>query len=181
MARSAYKIPLGGGPPKETSSTELDWLTGKKEPANKTTEQAKGTKNKTSDSDNATKQPQAKSKKPVSTGTRSVKIGKASPVRDMFLFAGFIGFMLFIAWVYSDVGQPVDITKEKPGSLASLKHYKKLMEKTLSKKKRNQIYRYDCGVFLTPSSIKGTGVGIFAGKNYSQGEEIVSAFYLVDY
>jgi hypothetical protein len=207
MARSAYKISLGGGPaPKGTASSELEWLHGKQQqqpspvPAaddtRTTTEETKTKKTKTmarsaykiqlgggaTKTTNKNKPSPASSKR--NTNNNPSKFGKADPVRDLLLFVLFLGFLFLVSWVYRDIGTPVDLSKQAKGSspsLGSLKKYQKKMMDSMVSEDRKRLYRYDCPLFLAPSSIKETGLSIFAGKNYSQGDEIVSSQSHIQY
>jgi hypothetical protein len=209
MARSAYKIPLGGGPPKGTSSTssDLEWLHGKQQQpslpaADTTTEETKkktkpmarsaykiqlsaaaaGRRPQTTTMDKTSTTNNTTTTKPNTTNPS--KFGKADPIRDLLFLVSFLAFLFLVSWVYRDIGKPVDLTKMKAGaspSLGSLKKYQKKMMDSMVSEDRKRLYRYDCPLFLAPSSIKETGLSIFAGKNYSQGDEIVSSQSHIQY
>lgn len=105
---------------------------------------------------------------------RDKYVGKADPVRDMGIFAGFIGFMLLVSYMYQDVGRPNPDNKSSLGKLQSMK---KSMNEAL--KQAASLHpriepRLDCDLFLAPSAIPNGGISVFAGKDYSKGEEIVS-------
>ena len=82
MAREAYKIRLGGGGGAPVSSASNQ--------ANAHPPNAKASAATTQRRPAAVPPPRPQPKNPA-------KVGKADPVRDMFLFLGFLGFMFFIS------------------------------------------------------------------------------------
>ena len=39
--------------------------------------------------------------------------------------------------------------------------------------------RYDCDLFLGPTSLRGGGFGVFAGKNYTKGQVVVRTVRII--
>jgi hypothetical protein len=108
---------------------------------------------------------------------KNSQFGKADPVRDICIFIGFLCFMFFMSYLWQDVGKinlDDPVTKSRP-SLGSLKKYRKKILEAIVYDAQKQPLRMDCDVFLYKSStIPGAGTSLFAGKNYSVREEIVS-------
>ena len=106
------------------------------------------------------------------------KFGKADPKRDILIFVGVMTVMFLISWELEDVGKPSTDPKKK-SPLSQLKQMKKTLSKQFAEKLSiNKIERWDCDLFVTKSSIPNVGLGIFAGKNYTKGDVIVSLFSL---
>lgn len=122
---------------------------------------------------------------------KATHFGKADAKRDTILFVGFLAFMGLISYMSKDVGTPRDMTKSRPKTLGEMRRYQKLMRDALlklggetvnqldssssssSSPNFNSPPRMDCELFLAGSSIPGSGWGIFAGRNYSIGEEVI--------
>jgi hypothetical protein len=105
------------------------------------------------------------------------QFGKADPVRDICIFIAFVSFMLFMSYLWKDVGK-IDlddpVTEARP-SLGSLKKFPKKILEAIMYEDQKRPLRMDCDLFLYKSStIPGAGKSLFAGKNYSVREEIVS-------
>lgn len=97
------------------------------------------------------------------------KIGKANPKRDIPLFLGLVGFLFLVAYSFSGVG-----TEKKQKSVremqAELRKHIEASHAREQAKKRTM----DCDLFIASSSIPGAGLGVFAGKRYDIGDEVVS-------
>jgi hypothetical protein len=106
------------------------------------------------------------------TNVKRVKFGKANIKRDCFFFFAAMGFLFFISFEMSGTGD-VDPKKKKSNTLSELKRMRMYLAKHLKERSINRVERYDCNLFLARSSIPGSGLGIFAGKNFSQGEFLV--------
>jgi len=126
--------------------------------------------------------------------TRSVRFGKADPVRDLGIVAGILLCFVLVSVYYQDVGYvpPEDDgdvvlafqknannnnNNNKGGSsLGRLKKLHSALGVLLEQQFGGESVRHegDCGLFYARSSIPRTGLGIFAGRNYSVGDEIVS-------
>jgi hypothetical protein len=101
------------------------------------------------------------------------KVGKANPKRDIPIFVGAVGFLLLVAWATSGIGGSKEIQKKK--TVKQLQDdLKKQFEvaQALEKARKRTL---ECGLFLASSSIPGTGLGVFAGKRFEIGDEVVSS------
>ena len=109
------------------------------------------------------------------------KFGKADPKRDILIFVGVMTVMFLISWELEDVGKPSTDPKKK-SPLSQLKQMKKTLSKQFAEKQSiNKIERWDCDLFVTKSSVPNVGLGIFAGKNYTKGDVIVSFYVTFSY
>ena len=127
----------------------------------------------------ATPQPnQGEPKKKPQRATRSALVGKANPVRDLGIFLAFLGIMYLVANGFKDILEQDDPEVVGDSGISpkgkSLHELKKALKEIMDDKLKNHPPRLDCDLFLAKSSIPETGLGLFAGKNYSLGEEIVS-------
>ena len=102
-----------------------------------------------------------------------ITVGKANLKRDIPIFLGVFGFLAILAYMLGDVGK-VDNSKNKKPSIRDLQErLKKSLEETRARdlaRKRT----IECDLFLASSSIPGAGLGIFAGKHFQEGDEVVS-------
>ena len=100
-------------------------------------------------------------------------VGKANLKRDIPIFLGVFGFLAMLAYMLSDVGK-VDDSKGKKMSIRDLQE---LLMKNLEETRARELARkrtIECDLFLATSSIPGAGLGIFAGKHFQEGDEVVS-------
>jgi hypothetical protein len=100
------------------------------------------------------------------------KVGKANLKRDIPLFLGLVGFLFFVAWLSSGIGGSNELEKKK-----SIKELQDDLRKQFEVQQAREQARKrttECDLFLASSSIPGAGVGVFAGKRYEVGEEVVS-------
>jgi hypothetical protein len=109
--------------------------------------------------------------------TRSATVGKADPVRDLCIFVAVMAFFTFIALKFDTVGKPPTDDQDMVDNKGALGRFDK-MRKAISTVLEQHMDRYperqDCDLFLFKSTIPTSGFGIFAGKNYTVGEDIVS-------
>lgn len=101
------------------------------------------------------------------------KVGKANPKRDIPIFLGIIGFLMLQAYWWSDVGKPNDKKDKKK----TLRDMQQALKKQLEESRARELARkrtIECDLFLAASSIPGAGLGIFAGKRFEAGDEVVS-------
>jgi hypothetical protein len=89
---------------------------------------------------------------------RDKYVGKADPVRDIGIFAGFIGFMLLISYMYHDVGRPNPENKSSLGKLQSMKKSMNEALKQAASLTPRIEPRLDCHLFLAPSAIPNGGI-----------------------
>jgi hypothetical protein len=102
------------------------------------------------------------------------KVGKANLKRDIPIFLGIFGFLLFQAYRWNDVGKPDGSSKDKKKTLQDLQQ---VLRKQLEESHARELARkrtIECDLFLATSSIPGAGIGIFAGKRFEAGDEVVS-------
>jgi hypothetical protein len=115
--------------------------------------------------------------------TRSATVGKADPVRDLCIFVAVMAFFTFIALKFDTVGKPKthdeDLVDNK-GALGRFDKMRKAISTVLEKHMDRYPERQDCDLFLFKSTIPTSGFGIFAGKNYTMGEDIVSRWILTN-
>lgn len=100
------------------------------------------------------------------------KVGKANLKRDIPLFLGLVGFLFFVAWLSSGIGGTNELEKKK-----SIKELQDDLRKQFEVQQAREQARKrttECDLFLASSSIPGAGVGVFAGKQFQVGEEVVS-------
>jgi hypothetical protein len=107
------------------------------------------------------------------------KFGKANPTRDAMIFIGIISFLLIISYSFDDIGRNLDENGEKKekklGTYARIKAIQKEYKHQIKASVSGRLDRRDdCSLFLGRSSMPGTGLGVFAGKNFSQGDFVVS-------
>lgn len=123
--------------------------------------------------------PTVNNEKQEPMGRSRYNLGKANPLRDTALF------MLFFAVLFYLVP---DIDPENEGKEPEKDVEKNIMEKiadgvndfqgalieTLKEHLFEEGRRAEsCSVFIAESSIPGVGPGLFAGRNYTQGEQIL--------
>lgn len=112
--------------------------------------------------------------------TRSATVGKADPVRDLCIFVAVMAFFIYIAVKYDsfEKGQPdEDVIPIQERSLGKFKKIKKALSLVMEKHMERNPERQDCDLFLSKSTIPVSGFGIFAGRNYTTGEEIMILGY----
>ena len=116
------------------------------------------------------------------TASNPAKFGKAEPKRDILIFLSIISVIFLISWEMQDVGKP-ETDPKKRSPLTQLKQMKKQIAKQFDKPTINKVERWDdCDLFVTKSSISSNvGLGIFAGKNYTKGDVIVSLQYMCNF
>lgn len=122
--------------------------------------------------------------------TRSARVGKADPVRDAGIFLAIIAIFYVVAQSLSGVGQPPPdgemVEELKSGgsnrSGSKIKRMREAMAKLLEAKVKDTINpprdleKDPCLVWLTSSSVPHSGWGLYAGQNYTAGQEIVSGY-----
>jgi hypothetical protein len=108
-------------------------------------------------------------------------VGKANLKRDIFIFLAIIAFLLLQAYLLNDVGKPnTDDKKDKKKKKTTLKDMQQVLRRQLEESHARELARkrtMECGLFLAPttgSSIPGAGLGIFAGRRFEVGAEVVS-------
>ena len=79
--------------------------------------------------------------------------------------------MLYYAYDKRDVGKRAP--KDKKLSLSGLKRMNEKMMEMMKAREEKRVHSYDCDLYYYESTIPESGMSIFAGKNYSKGEEIV--------
>lgn len=108
------------------------------------------------------------------------KIGKANPARDIPIFLGILGFLFLLSWAFSGIGGAKEIDKKK-----SVKQIQNDLRKSFEEAQALENARkrtMECDLFLAYSSIPEAKLGIFAGKRYEVGDEVIhpGVFYPVD-
>lgn len=101
------------------------------------------------------------------------KVGKANPKRDIPVFLGIVGLLFLIAWATSGIGGAKEMEKKK--SVRQIQEdLRKQFEVAASLEKARK-RTMECDLFLAHSSIPGASqLGVFAGKRYEKGDEVVS-------
>jgi hypothetical protein len=112
---------------------------------------------------------------------RKIYVGKAFPARDIAIALGILGFFM---WCASDF-QP---EKYGPQTKVQSKHAHPEIWKQLASvleqsavasmntiQQKSPPRTNPCPLFLHPSSIPGTGPGLFAGQDYDAGDEVISS------
>ena len=108
-------------------------------------------------------------------GKSPTKFGKANPIRDILLLLAFLGGLMLLT---SENGERKKKTEEdheddQQPSFASIETMiKDLARKTSVVTLRNS----HCSLFLHTGSIPNTGLGYFAGRNYTIGEIILEDY-----
>lgn len=108
------------------------------------------------------------------------KVGKANLKRDIPIFLGILGFLLLQAYLLNDVGKPSN-TNDKKDKKKTLQDMQQVLRKQLEESHARELARkrtMECDLFLATSSIPGAGLGIFAGKRFEAGAEVVSTMRL---
>ena len=101
------------------------------------------------------------------------KVGKANPKRDIPIFLGFVCLLFLIAYATSGIGSTKELEKKK--SVKQLQEDVRRSMEAAHVKEQARKRATECGLFLASSSIPGAGLGIFAGKRFEIGDEVVSA------
>lgn len=124
-------------------------------------------------------------KKPTSKNDpRKIKMGKTNPLRDLLVFLGILGGLAAFFWSDETIIQ----TKEEHAAARAIKQaqdlalqtintekvkeQKELQQRELFEKLDSKRRRVPCDLFLGPSSVPGAGIGLFAGKDFAQGENV---------
>ncbi len=113
--------------------------------------------------------------------TRSATFGKANPLRDLGVFMAIIFFFFFVASSLQSFGK-IDTGEEviqNQGSLGRFRQMRNALSTMLQHELHQNPVRLDCDLLLTKSTIPRTGFGVFAGRNYTQGEPIVSIHTII--
>jgi hypothetical protein len=112
-------------------------------------------------------------KEPKPTKEKSpTKFGKANLVRDILLLVSIIGGLLLLS---SGSGEP----KKKSEVDDETDHIQSLTEmlQNLAKEAAGLRRKDQCSLFLHTGSIPNTGLGYFAGRNYTIGEIILEDYH----
>jgi hypothetical protein len=112
---------------------------------------------------------------------KATQFGKADPVRDASIVAGFFAFMFFLSWMLNNVGNPNVDPSLKINTMSSLKKMKRAIGDSIKLEMEGKSPRYDCELFLGLTSLRGGGLGVFAGKNYTKGQVVVGTVPYVLY
>lgn len=104
--------------------------------------------------------------------TRSATVGKADLVRDLCIFMVVMALFIYIAIKYETGKSKTD--EDVLTSQGSFQKIRQSLSSALEKHMERNPERRDCDLFLSKSTIPVSGFGIFAGKNYTNGEDIVS-------
>ena len=108
--------------------------------------------------------------------SRSATVGKADLGRDLCIFVAVMAFFTFVAIKFDDVGKP-KTEKDVLASQTTLGRFQKMrkaLSVVLEKHMERNPERQDCDLFLAKSTVPASGFGVFAGRNYTTGEDIVS-------
>jgi hypothetical protein len=117
--------------------------------------------------------------------SRSVRVGKADPIRDVGIGVGIFLVLFLVANSFSELGSPRPIddgVMVKPITKKStkLQQIKQALGELLQAQSRPHLdnplrpKNLPCPLLLYPSRIAHSGWGLYAGQNYSRGQEIVS-------
>jgi len=101
------------------------------------------------------------------------KVGKANPKRDIPIFIGLVGLLFLVAWSTSGIGGEKEVQKKK--SIQQLQEDLRKQFELAHAREQARKRTMECDLFLASSSIPGTGLGVFAGKRYELGDEVVSS------
>lgn len=104
------------------------------------------------------------------------KVGKANPVRDIPIFLGIVGFLFLLAWAFSGIGGAKEIEKKK--SVKQIQNDLRTHFEAAQALENARKRIMECDLFLAPSSIPGAKLGLFAGKRYEVGDEVVSIVHI---
>lgn len=100
-----------------------------------------------------------------------VHMGKFNPLRDLAIAVGAIGFMAIVGRDFDPASFRKGASKPKSPALVALESFKDSFAKTFEERRREET----CDLFLETSSIPGSGLSIFAGRNYSAGELLMDS------
>jgi len=101
------------------------------------------------------------------------KVGKADPMRDIPIFLGLVGLLFLIAYSMSGIGGTKEMQKKK--SVRQLQDDLRKQFEIAQAREKARKRTMECDLFLATSSVPGTGLGVFAGKRFEIGDEVVSA------
>jgi hypothetical protein len=106
---------------------------------------------------------------------KQTQFGQADPIRDVSIFAAILGFLFFMSWVFSDVGNPeADGLLNKANILGTtmktIGQLEQSLQVQLQRERRTKIE--DCKIFMSQTSLPMEAFGLFAGKNFTAGEPI---------
>ncbi|KAG7358399.1 hypothetical protein IV203_014987 [Nitzschia inconspicua] len=114
---------------------------------------------------------------------KATHFGKANPVRDSILFLGFLTVMFAVSYLTKNVGIPnEDDGTPKLPSLSDIRQIKRVLEHTLQETQKSGFDPdTDCSVMLGPSSLTNAGWGLFSGKNFGVGDDILPSIHIMIY
>ena len=114
--------------------------------------------------------------------TRSARVGKADPVRDLGILFGIFLLFYFVSNSFDNILDTDD--GEMVEELQDQKKFKgfKAMQQALGSLMEEQMSKYplreDCELFLAPSSIPKSGWGVFTGRDFTAGENVLVSAYV---
>ena len=116
---------------------------------------------------------------------RKIKMGKANPLRDLLVFLGVMGGL--VAYFWSDETVIKDQQEretarlearaaEESRRMANIERIREMQaskEREVYEKMDGKRRRAPCDIFVGPSSVPGAGLGLFAGRDFAQGDMVV--------
>jgi hypothetical protein len=109
---------------------------------------------------------------------KATHFGKADPVRDSILFVAFLTFMFGVSYLSKSVvlnNDNNDSTKKLP-SLSDVRQMKMSLQYALEESQKSGFEPdIECSVMLGMSSLPHSGWGLFSGKNFRVGDDILGA------
>jgi hypothetical protein len=111
--------------------------------------------------------------------TKFKQPGKAKPIRQLCIFLGILGVMLYCTRNFdistNEVAEEetLEVPPEDPvaDSLNSFADY--LVNMAMRKKGKTVKRTEDCSIFVNRGSVPGTGYSLFAGNDYAVGETVL--------
>jgi hypothetical protein len=111
---------------------------------------------------------------------KATHFGKADPKRDSLLFLGFLTCMFAISYWTHNSGIPNqedhhdNNTKKRIPSLARVRHIQRSLERVLEETQKSGFAAdTGCSIMLGSSSLPNAGWGLFAGRHYMVGDDIL--------